>query len=178
MSEPTCERFQELVSAWVDGEARAADLLPLERHLEGCAACRDFDAGVRRVRELLHAGDALLPLRRPAPGFAAAVTARAAAGRTGAVVPFAPRPRPRVWVGIAAAAAAAVTLFAWSWTRLLPGETATPVAQRVSPAVQGVQTAGASMDDYLRRHAMLAREGTMLGPAEEIEFAAFGGGGQ
>jgi hypothetical protein len=29
------------------------------------------------------------------------------------------------------------------------------------------------MDSWLRQHALLARDGTLLGPAEEVEFANF-----
>jgi hypothetical protein len=42
-----------------------------------------------------------------------------------------------------------------------------PAPLRMAAAEEG------SMDSWLRRHALLARDGTLLGPAEEVEFANF-----
>jgi hypothetical protein len=66
--------------------------------------------------------------------------------------------------------------FFWSWQRLLPVEEparrvaaaiGAPAPLRVAAAEEG------SMDSWLRQHALLARDGTLLGPAEEVEFANF-----
>ncbi len=176
MSDARCEGQRELVSAFVDERLEGAELLALEAHLEACAGCRRFEADLRRFPELLLASEAFRPLRQPPPGFAAQVAARAAAEQTGRVVPFpAPARRRRAsLLGFAAAAAAAALFFAWSWQRLLPGE---PVAQQAQiPAPQTATFAVAqvdegSMDDWLQRHASLARDATLLGPAEEFEFA-------
>ena len=80
---------------------------------------------------------------------------------------------PRPWLGLVAAAAAAALFFAWSWQRLLPVDAP---EQRIAASsfAAGVDLAaadGGSMDTWMREHAMLAREGTLLGPAEEVEFA-------
>ena len=177
MSDPRCEESRELASAFVDERLEGADLLGLEAHLEACAACRRFEAGLRRLRQLLRAAAEVEPLRRPPPGFAAAVAARLAREAAPAVVPFTrPARRPlRALAGLAAAAAAAVFFF-WSWQRLLPVEeparrvaagVGAPAPLRVAVAEEG------SMDSWLRQHALLARDGTLLGPAEEVEFASF-----
>jgi hypothetical protein len=79
---------------------------------------------------------------------------------------------------MAAAAAAAALFFVWSWQRLLPGDfPGRRLAARPSPAAVTVAAAEeGSMDAWMREHAMLARDGTLLGPAEEIEFASFHAG--
>jgi anti-sigma factor RsiW len=175
-----CEGFHEFASDFVDERLEGDDLLRLEEHLEACEGCRRFESGLRRLRQLLRAGAAVQPLRRPPPGFAAGVTARLAReAPPAAVIPF-PRPRSarlgaRALAGLAAAAAAAL-FFAWSWQRLLPREepaqrvaagSAVSAPLRVAAAEEG------SMDSWLRQHALLARDGTILGPAEEVEFASF-----
>lgn len=178
MSAVQCEEFRELVSAFVDEHLDGDDLLRLEGHLQACAGCREFELELRRFKGLLQAAEAFRPLRRPPQGFAAAVVARIGRERPPQVVPF-PEVRagqrgPRVpWLGTVAAAAAAALFFAWSWQRLLPVDTPeqTIVMSRVAPRVDVAAADGGSMDTYLREHAMLARGGTLLGGAEESEFA-------
>jgi hypothetical protein len=77
------------------------------------------------------------------------------------------------WVGLVAAAAAAALFFAWSWQRLLPVNAPehTLVSSAAAPTVEMAAADGGSMDTWMREHAMLARGGTLLGPAEEIESA-------
>ena len=72
-----------------------------------------------------------------------------------------------------AAAAAAALFFAWSWQRLLPVGSPEQkiVTPRVAPVVDVAAADGGSMDTWMREHAMLARGGTLLGSAEESEFA-------
>ena len=225
MSDPGCDRYRELASGFVDERLEAGELLDFEGHIEGCEACRDFEAGLRRVRQLLRAAAAIEPLRRPPPGFAAGVAARLAREVAPVAVPF-PAPRTgrrplRVLAGLAAAAAA-VLFFAWSWERLLPRDASyAPVAvafpgpragRRPLRALVGLAAAAAaalffawswerllppadpaqqvvgrfggaaspgpdiledgSLDTWLREHALLARGGTILGPAEEFEFVS------
>lgn len=181
MSLERCEEFLELVSAFVDERLEGGELLRLERHLESCPGCRAFEQDLRRFGELLQAAEAFRPLRRPPAGFAASVAARAAAGPAASTVPFpAPAPprrlRPLPWISVAAAAAAAL-LLAWSGQRLLPTE---DPAQRRAALPAAVVTAAAdegSIDLWMREHAMVARDATPLGPAEEVEFASFDTGG-
>jgi anti-sigma factor RsiW len=179
VSEGRCEEFRELASAFVDECLEGDELLRLEKHLEACEGCRRFESGLRRLRQLLRAGAAVQPLRRPPAGFAAGVTARLAGEAVASTVPF-PSPRParpfaRMAAGLAAAAAAAL-FFAWSWQRLLPRE---EPAQRVaaesavSVPLQVASAEEGNMDSWLREHALLARDGTILGPAEEVEFATY-----
>jgi anti-sigma factor RsiW len=172
-----CEEFRELVSEFVDERLEGAELLRLERHLESCPGCRAFEEQLRRFAEVLQAAEAFRPLRRPPAGFAAAVAARAFAEPSVRAVPFpgpAPtgRPLPWSWVSLAAAAVAAL-LFAWSWERLLPSD---DPGQRLASRPPAIVTAAAdegSMDDWMRLHATVAREGTPLGSAEEVEIASF-----
>lgn len=174
MNDERCEEYRELASAAADEQLPGADLLRLERHRGECPACRDFEAAVLRTRELLQAAEAFRPLRRPQVGFAAAVMRQTAAVAPGTRTVVLPARRPaKVWVGLAMAAATAAVFFAWSWFRLLPLEKTAPLAAR--PAAILVAEEG-SMESYLHRHASLARDATILGPAEEVDFTTFTAG--
>lgn len=175
MIDPGCERYRELASGFIDERLEAGELLDFEGHVEGCAGCRDFEAGLRRVRQLLRAASAVEPLRRPPAGFAAGVAARLAREVAPVAVPF-PEPRagrrPLRALAALAAAAAAALFFAWSWERLLPPEDpAQQVVWRGDVSRPDVLEDG-SMDSWLREHALLARGGTILGSAEEVEFVS------
>jgi anti-sigma factor RsiW len=183
VSDWQCGEYRELASAFVDEQLEGEDLLRLEAHLQVCPECRTLEGELRRFGGLLRAAEAVRPLRRPPPGFAMTVARRAAELPAARTVPF-PEARtiariPRgQGLGLAAAAAAAALFFLWSWQRLLPGD-APDRRAAVRPVPATVTAAGAeegSMDAWVREHAMLARAGTLLGPAEEIEFASFHAG--
>jgi len=178
VSEAQCEGFRGLVSAFVDEHLGGGELLRLEEHLQACAGCRAFEGELRRFKGLLQAAETFRPLRRPPPGFAAMVLARIDRQAHAQAIPFpeahARRRLSRIpWVGMVAAAAAAALFFAWSWQRLLPvGSTEQKIVMtRVVPMVDVAATDGGSMDTWMREHAMRARGGTLLGSAEESEFA-------
>lgn len=176
MSGAQCEEFRELVSASLDERLEGAELLRLAGHLEACPECRAFEGELRRFGELLQAAEAIRPLRRPPPGFAAGVVSRAVAQQSARAVPLPPpasrRPFPLSWAGLAAAAAAAL-LLAWSWQRLLPLADQEPRwASRPAALVAAAADEG-SMASWMHQHAAVSRDGTILGPAEEIEFAGF-----
>jgi len=179
MSAPGCEAYRELISAFADERLEGTDLLRLEEHLEACAACRIFDVELRRLRELLRAAEAFRPVRRPPPGFATAVVARLAREAPAPVVSFPGvrdvRRPAAAWLGFAAAAAVTALFFAWSWQRLVPGDVSARRVAATAASVAVVAAAGdeGSMDDWLRRHATLARDATILGQAEEVEFTGF-----
>ncbi|HSK16033.1 MAG TPA: zf-HC2 domain-containing protein [Gaiellaceae bacterium] len=65
-----CDRPREWVSLRVDGELSLLEEELLERHLSGCAACREFEDDLRSTTELLRATPLEAPSRRvsvPAP---------------------------------------------------------------------------------------------------------------
>jgi hypothetical protein len=81
-----CERYEMLVSAWVDGELGSPDGLELTDHLVRCSACREFYREVRALDGLvagLAPGSEAVP-----PGAWERI--RVAAGRQGKVLRFAP----------------------------------------------------------------------------------------
>jgi anti-sigma factor RsiW len=155
MSGTGCEEYRELISAFTDERLEGDDLLRLERHVAACAACRAFEGELRRFRELLLAAEAFRPLRRPVPGFAASVAARIAREAPATALPFPARRPLAAWAGFAAAAAAGVFFFIWSGQRL------------VEPPPEG------SMGAWMRQHTSVARDASILGPAEEFEFASY-----
>lgn len=81
-----CERYEMLVSAWVDGELSAPEGLELTDHLVRCSVCREF---YREVRAL----DGLVAGLRPGSEAVPAEAwdrIRAAAAREGKLLRFAP----------------------------------------------------------------------------------------
>lgn len=179
MSDAQCEEFRELVSAFIDERLDGGELLRLDEHFQTCAGCRAFEGELRRFRGLLQAAETFRPLRRPLPGFAAMVISRIDRLPTAQIVPF---PEPRAvrrpsripWFGMVAAAAVAALFFAWSWQRLLPAgspDQNIAMPRWVAPVVDVATADGGSMETWMREHTMLARGGTLLGSAEESEFA-------
>jgi hypothetical protein len=68
-----CERAREWSSLRLDGELSELEEALLEKHLEGCALCVAFDAGLRTSTELLRSA----PVARPSVGFEVPVAKRA-----------------------------------------------------------------------------------------------------
>jgi predicted anti-sigma-YlaC factor YlaD len=60
-----CERARQWSSLRLDGELSELEEALLEKHLESCALCEAFDAGLRTSTELLRTA----PLARPSVGF-------------------------------------------------------------------------------------------------------------
>jgi len=158
--------------------------LRTEAHLEQCGDCSAFEAEMRRGKRLLAAAEAFRPLRRPPPGFAARVALLAFEQEPARTIAFPPARASRRLaagsrLGLAAAAAAAVLFFAWSWQRVLNVDSLeTRLASRAAgPAVVVAASGGeGDIESWLHEHAMGARDGTLLGPAEEVEFARFPAG--
>ncbi len=74
----TCERWEELVSAWLEGELGPKDRAAFEEHRDRCAACASLLAAVARTRDVLVS----FPQADPSPALArrlAALPAREAA---------------------------------------------------------------------------------------------------
>lgn len=49
----TCERFEELLSAYLEGELGAGERAEMDAHLAACAACAEFYAIFRESQEAL-----------------------------------------------------------------------------------------------------------------------------
>jgi anti-sigma factor RsiW len=60
-----CERAREWSSLRLDGELSELEEALLDKHLESCAHCEAFDAGLRTSTELLRTA----PAARPSVGF-------------------------------------------------------------------------------------------------------------
>lgn len=174
MNPVSCEGFQELSSAFVDDQLEAAEILSLQEHLRGCPECRRFLADIYRLQDLCRAEAAHRALRSPYPGFAAVVSRKM--GLEGLPVPargeqaWFPWRRP-LWTSLAGALAAALLVFAgWSWHRFSSREETRRAA--VAPHLGQVGDLG-SMDSYLRQHALLAIDATLLGPPGGMELIGF-----
>ncbi len=122
----TCPEIQDKLSAWLDGELPPEVLALVDRHLDGCAACR------RQLAQLEALDEALLGLSAPpAPDLAAKVKVRLR------------RPSRRGWQSLALAASLVIGI-------LLGGTLArdfypmAPVAQQEN----GISTEVASLEEF------------------------------
>jgi len=61
-----CERARHWASLRLDGELSTIEEQLLDRHLEGCEACRSFDAGIQVATSLLREAPSEVPGRRVA----------------------------------------------------------------------------------------------------------------
>lgn len=66
----TCERIEELLSAYLEGELGAAEMAAVEDHLAACPACAELLAGLREVAGAMTAM-AALPEAEPSPALLA-----------------------------------------------------------------------------------------------------------
>ena len=107
-----CERYQQLIPAYVDGEATAEEKAILEAHLKQCAECRAVESRVRRLRRLLQS----LPAVSTSPEFGAILRARIRLEKRKAGQTFIPSfPTWRVPAFGLAAVAAALLFVAVLW---------------------------------------------------------------
>ncbi|MGC2330342.1 MAG: zf-HC2 domain-containing protein [Candidatus Acidiferrales bacterium] len=92
-----CEDVSKELIAYLDGRASSAERQKVEGHLEGCSACRNHAAEMRKVSTLL--GE--LPAIEPSFGFDARVRQRVAAEpRRNWFERFVPAPRPAFAVAL------------------------------------------------------------------------------
>jgi len=62
-----CERYESLVSSWLDGELERADQIEMTDHLVRCGRCRDFYLAARALSGLLAAAGAEALAEQPSP---------------------------------------------------------------------------------------------------------------
>ena len=111
-----CRDLEDLLSAYVDGEAVDGDCARVRTHIESCGVCRDRVAGERQARDAVRARRGVLracapeTLKARCAAHAAAVeikAARAAAAPVDPPAAFAPVPRRtfvRRWAPLSLAA--------------------------------------------------------------------------
>ncbi len=59
-----CEKYQEMISAFIDGELSVEEELNLHDHLAGCDSCRQLAYDIRQLRDVISAED---QTKMPAP---------------------------------------------------------------------------------------------------------------
>ena len=82
----SCERMESRILSYVDGRLEKSERAEVQKHLDGCAACRVRVSEFSAVNDLLDE----LPILEPSPAFDVRVRARIAA-ELGSDVPFAIR---------------------------------------------------------------------------------------
>jgi anti-sigma factor RsiW len=109
----SCEKMETRILAYVDGRLKEGERAEVEKHLNGCAACRVRVNEFRAVTDLLDE----LPMIEPSGAFNARVHALVAAEpkkRSGWLAWFTPSPR------IAFAASMLLLLTVWLGARSTP----------------------------------------------------------
>ncbi|MGI5963368.1 MAG: zf-HC2 domain-containing protein [Lawsonibacter sp.] len=106
----SCEEYEQLLSAQLDGELSQEDEVRLKEHLTECPACRELEMELQQI----HAAFPELEELSPPDGFAQEVMAKIRAqeptasrqeeNSRGTVIPFFRRPAMRSLVGLAACA--------------------------------------------------------------------------
>ena len=74
---PTCERCDEAISLWIEGQLGEDEVQEMETHLSACRSCRAVSDALRHVDRVLVAA----PMVSPMPGFAGRFQSRLAARR-------------------------------------------------------------------------------------------------
>ncbi|HUI75777.1 MAG TPA: zf-HC2 domain-containing protein [Candidatus Acidoferrum sp.] len=112
----SCERMEKQMLPYVDGRLKESERAEVEKHLEGCAACRVRVNAFRAVGSLLDE----LPQIEPSGAFDARVHARVAAEprKSGWLMWL--KPSPRV------AFAASLLVVATVWVATHPSDRVTP----------------------------------------------------
>ena len=107
-----CERMETLLIAYVDGRTSVGERREVDRHIGGCAACRERVEGFQGVWKVLEES----PAREPSAWFDARLRQRLAA-----------EPPPTVWQRVAAwipqprlALATLALLAVGAWAALAP----------------------------------------------------------
>jgi len=170
-----CERYQELVSALVDGCLEVAEIAELQGHLRDCEDCRIFMSRVYRTRDLLRAEEAREPSAPVPSAFAADLAARIGNERVfpvpGSAVAGLSNGFSLVKHFMSAAAAAAVLLTAgWSSYRLASLEVEPEV---VASLAVTQETGEETMASYFREYALQTMDTTFLGLPQRVALADF-----
>ena len=145
---PSCERWQALVHAVVDGAIDASAQRELDRHLASCPACRSLLTDLEDIRRAAWS----LPDYTPRPDVWTSLAARLVAER-------AARPRP-FWTGARVALAMAATLVVAVASSLWLLRPAAPAAQpsATAPAAAGVIQSQKDLVQDVDEHLRIADE--------------------
>jgi anti-sigma factor RsiW len=158
----SCERYQESISAWVDGTLDSVGRRELEDHLAACAECGALATDLRRIAELARGLDRLQP---PAALW----------NRIGQATRRTREPRPRVppfWLGLAAAAVIVAAVSLAVLLRPAPDTTATVVSDTGASPIEVARTVEAELrlaeqhyENAIAGLEQLARDQQLLDPA-------------
>lgn len=142
----TCETLRVDISARLDGELDESRARELDEHLEGCAACRDYEARMRSVRRAMRVRSA-----EPVPDLTAAIMQRVEGQR-------ARLDRRRDWVsGARVAAVAAVVAALLVFATSVPFTDRQPESAVASQIVRQVRAAAEELTSYQATFSILER---------------------
>ncbi len=174
-----CERYGELLSAYIDDELSSTELVDLAGHLKICIGCaREMDK-LMAVKTAIHSAEPFWPKPIPSPQFVASVLGSVAGSKI-----YPPPKRKRSPFGISKAAsfiaAAVVTtsLVAGGVVYLRdPGRQGSTEEAGRRPT-QEVYTAAVevrpALEEYIREHAMESSANPLIDYDNYVEFVNVG----
>lgn len=173
-----CEKYAELVSAYLDDELNASELLELAAHLKACASCSRLMEEFMEMKDLLRQAEPYWPKPSPTRGFLRAVKRRAREewapgdGQTIAgATPAAPR---RVATMTVAAMAALLVLAGAAAYFQLRGPSVEVGPLPAAPGAAVYQLAregnGENLEAYIREHALESSRSLILDYEDNVEF--------
>jgi predicted anti-sigma-YlaC factor YlaD len=162
-----CREVQPLISVYIDGACSAEEVAVVERHLEGCPACRQLLAELRRTVEVVSS----LPQHVASAALVPALSARL---RGQAVAPWHARLLERLsWPRLRwqlAAVGIALVLAAGAFVAYHARHAAVPSARAVA-TVHVSEAPEAAGDDFL--DAMLDTHRAYVAAAQPADNPAF-----
>ena len=127
----SCQDYREAIAEFVDGALDPARQRDLERHVEGCAACRALVADLKSIQAAAFTLDRVELPPHILPGLHARLAEEPQPGARGRLLAFPVSRAARIaWLAAAAALVAITTAGIWSLT----SSTAAPTEQAAAPA--------------------------------------------
>ena len=149
-----CQQYSELLTAFIDDEINAAELVRLHEHLKECSSCARRIESLKTLQEMFREEILSLEPMVPRPGFSRKILAGIEAPAEHRTAPRFFRRSMRSYASYASLAAAAVLLFLF-WF-LAKGETPRllPVDQIKTQEAQLLNSLESNVPDDLDEHIL------------------------
>lgn len=181
-----CQSYEELVSAYLDDELSATELLELSGHLKSCQRCSRQMEELFSLKNALHQAEPFWPKPAPSETFMPDLMKRLTREADPSVLPPVVEggriSRWRLPIGLpslAAAAMAAIMIFAGSVIyyqsrrqTILSSNEAQEESLRTAYLVSGNQEPD-DLEEYLLDHALGSSQDLLLDNEDQIEFVNY-----
>ncbi|HLC27288.1 MAG TPA: zf-HC2 domain-containing protein [bacterium] len=156
-----CRQYSELLTAFVDDEISATELVRLHEHLKGCPPCARRIESLKTLQEMFREEILSLEPMVPRPGFSRKILAGIAAPTEIRTAPRSFRRSLRSYASYASLAAAAVLLFLFWFLGKGEPPRLLPVDQIKTQEAQLLNSVESSIPDDLDEHILAASQNPM-----------------